>query len=100
MHCYVPRAVVEYRRQAFIAKENKIRVTFDHHITATESCYDIFSPQLLQNSVLDPYSVVLEVKFNGFLPSYIKDILRSCNEFEISVGKYSLSRSVTMHYTF
>ena len=100
MHCYVPRAVVEYRRWAFVARENKIRITFDHHITATESCYDIFSSRLLQNSVLDPSLVVLEVKYNGFLPSYIKELLLPCNEFETSVGKYSLSRSVSMHYRF
>lgn len=98
--CYQPRAVVEYRRRAFVAKENRIRVTFDHHIVATESCYDIFSPELLQSSVLDPYMVVLEVKYNGFLLSYIKDELRACNEFETSVSKYCLSRSTSMHYQF
>lgn len=97
---YLPRAVVEYRRRAFIAKENKIRVTFDHHIIATESRFDIFAADLLQNSVLDPGLVVLEVKFNGFLLSYIKDLLRGCDEFEQSVGKYSLSRSLSMHYSF
>lgn len=100
MQCYIPRAVVEYRRKAFIAKENKIRVTFDHHITATESCFDIFSPQLMQNSVLNPYVAVMEVKFNGFLLSYIKDILRECNEFETSVSKYCLGRTSTLNYVF
>ena len=35
--CYLPRAVIEYRRKAFIAKENKIRITFDHHIIGTEN---------------------------------------------------------------
>ena len=43
MYCYVPKAVVEYRRKAFVAKENQIRVTFDHHIVGTESCFDILS---------------------------------------------------------
>lgn len=100
MHGYQPRAVVEYRRKAFIAKENKIRVTFDHHIVGTESCFDIFSPQLLQNSMLDPYLAVLEVKYNGFLLSYIKDLLVRCDECETSVSKYCLSRTVSKHYAF
>ena len=100
LRCYRPRSVVEYKRKAFIAKENKIRVTLDHHIVATESRFDIFAPDLLQNAVLDPYLAVLEVKYNGFLLSYIKDVLADCNEMETAVSKYGMSRSVSMHYTF
>ncbi|MDD4081324.1 MAG: polyphosphate polymerase domain-containing protein [Eubacteriales bacterium] len=98
--CYLPKAVVEYHRKAFAAKENNIRVTFDHHITGTESNFDIFSRNLMQYAVLDPYLVVLEVKYNGFLLSYIKDMLKTVNLSESSVGKYSLSRAVTTHYRF
>ena len=100
VHCYLPRAVVEYRRMAFVAKENKIRVTFDHHIVATEAHFDIFDPNLLQNPVLDPNLTVLEVKYNGFLLSYIKDMLRECDSSELSVSKYCLSRSISKHYNF
>lgn len=100
LYCYRPKAMVEYRRKAFVAKENRIRVTFDHHIIASESCFDLFSGHLLENPVLDPYLVVLEVKYNGFLLSYIKDLLRSCDASELSVGKYSLARAVSKHYRF
>ena len=44
--------------------------------------------------------MVLEVKYNGFLLSYIKDMLERCNASELSVGKYSLSRAVSKHYQF
>ena len=100
MHAYRPKSVVEYRRKAYIAKENKIRITYDHHITGTESCFDIFSPHLLQNPLFDPGLVVVEVKYNGFLLSYIKDMMDRCNASELSVGKYSLSRSLSKHYYF
>lgn len=100
MYVYRPKAVVEYKRRAFIAKENNIRITFDHSIICSESRFNIFAPDLVENSALDPYLAVLEVKYNGFLPSYIKDILQSVNESESSVGKYSLSRAISKHYTF
>lgn len=101
LHCYRPKAVVEYRRKAFIAKENAIRVTLDHHIIATEANFDIFDRELIQNPVLDPALAVLEVKYNGFLLSYIKDVLRQCDHRgELSVSKYALSRSVSMHFLF
>ena len=100
IHCYRPKSVVEYKRKAFIAKENKIRVTFDHNIIATESNFDIFSIGLLQYPVFPSDLVILEVKYNGFLLSYIKDLLKSVNESELSVSKYALSRGVSKHYCY
>ena len=77
MHCrcYRPKAVVEYRRQAYVARENHIRITLDSQIIATESSFDLFSPSLPMYAVMDPFHMVLEVKYNGFLLSYIKDLL-------------------------
>lgn len=95
--CYRPKAVVEYRRKAYIAKENRIRITLDSRIIATEACFNIFSPELLQYPVLDPFNVVLEVKYNGFLLSYLKDLVNMADRSEISVSKYGLARSVTLH---
>ena len=89
---YRPVTVVQYNRKAFIAKENKIRVTFDNQIVATESNFDIFSDKLIMNPVLDPFDVILEVKFNGFLLGYIKDMLRCIDKSELSVSKYVLAR--------
>lgn len=100
MLCYRPKTVITYMRKAFVAKENEIRVTFDHHIKGAESCIDIFSDTLLESSILDPYLVVLEVKFNGFLLGYIKDMLKECDTSELSVSKYCLGRSISKHYLF
>ena len=47
--CYRPKTIVEYNRKAFIAKENKIRITFDSRIVSVESCFDLFSPRLNMN---------------------------------------------------
>jgi SPX domain protein involved in polyphosphate accumulation len=100
MLCYRPKTVVTYRRKAFVARTNDIRITFDHHIIGTESNFDIFSDSLLENSLLDPYLGVLEVKFNGFLLGYIKDIINECDTSEVSVSKYCLGRAVSKHYLF
>lgn len=90
--CYRPKTIVEYHRKAFIAKENKIRITFDNNIQSTESSFDLFDPQLNMNPVLDKYDVVLEVKYNGFLLSYIRELINPANRSELSVSKYVLAR--------
>ena len=83
--CYRPKAVVEYSRRAYIAKENKIRVTIDSEITGSEADFDIFSERLPLYPALDPYNSVLEVKYNGFLLGYIKNTVSAVNCSEMSV---------------
>ena len=99
MKCYRPKTVVEYRRKAYIARENKIRITFDHEIRANEACLDLFSSQLTMYPVLDPFNVVLEVKYNGFLLSYIKSLISAANRSELSVSKYCLARSAGLKFS-
>lgn len=97
---YAPKTVVEYDRMAFTAKENKIRITIDRNIRATEANMNLFDERLCLYPVFDPFNVVLEVKFNGFLLSYIKDLLATVNKSELSVSKYCLARSVRMGFQF
>lgn len=95
--CYRPRTIVEYRRIAFIAKENNIRITFDHEIKATQSSFALFDPNLLMVPVMDGSQAVLEVKYNGFLLSYIKDMLGNLGKSELSVSKYALARQLSYY---
>lgn len=92
MKCYRPKTIVEYKRKAYIARENNIRVTFDSLVESTESSFDLFSEKLNMNYVLDQYDVVMEVKFNGFLLEYIRGLINSIDRSEMSVSKYVLAR--------
>lgn len=92
--CYRPKSIVEYQRQAFMARENNIRLTFDSGISATESSFDLFSPNLPLYPVYDLDKVTFEVKYDGFMLSYIKEIISSVDRRSLSSSKYCLSRSV------
>ena len=96
--CYRPKTVVEYQRRAFIAKENHIRITLDHHIVANEANFDLFSSQLNFYPVLDPFHAVLEVKYDGFLLSYLKGLVNWADRSELSVSKYCLARSAGLRF--
>lgn len=100
MYCYKPKAIVQYNRKAYIAKENKIRVTFDSNIVATESNLNIFDENLKLYPVFEKDKVVLEVKYNGFLLSYVKDSLEELKHSESSVSKYCLSRHISLNDLF
>lgn len=92
MKAYRPKTIVQYNRKAFIAKENKIRITFDNNIVSTESNFDLFSQSLNMNPILDKSNVVLEVKFNGFILDYIRSLVNSIDKSELQVSKYFLAR--------
>lgn len=98
MECYRPKTIVEYRRKAYIAKENKIRITFDHEIRATEASMGLFDRKLILYPVLDSFNGVLEVKYNGFLLSYLKNLVNGADRSELSVSKYCLARSASMKF--
>lgn len=91
---YRPKSIVEYNRQAFMAEENNIRITFDSRIRATESSFDLFSPNLPMYPVMDADKVVLEVKYNGFMLQYISDLLNCVDRRSFTSSKYCMSRSL------
>jgi len=90
---YRPKTIVEYKRQAFILKENVTRITIDTEIKATEACTDIFSETLNMYPV--SFDTILEVKYNRFLFDYIKDLIYMVNKKEVAVSKYAMARSIS-----
>jgi len=92
---YRPRCIIEYDRLAFIVEANEIRITLDSNIRATESNFDLFSDDLAFYPVCHPENVTLEVKYDNFLFSYIKDLLAICDKKQVSNSKYVMGRSVS-----
>ncbi|MGL4850330.1 MAG: polyphosphate polymerase domain-containing protein [Clostridium sp.] len=90
LELYKPTCIIEYERTAFVLEENDTRITIDENIRSTESNFDLFSKELMLNKVVE--DVVLEVKYDRFLVSYIKDILDSVNKLDTSCSKYCMGR--------
>ncbi len=97
---YIPKTVVEYNRKAFIARENDIRLTFDSDIRANEVNFNIFDENILLYPVFTNSNIVFEVKYNGFLLGFIKDLMDNVNKSELSVSKYCLARMAGQDYVF
>jgi hypothetical protein len=91
--CYKPKAVVRYDRLAFTLPFNNIRVTLDLNIRSS----GFFSPHIegscLAGKLIMPAGYeVLEVKFLGDFPDYLKRLLASYSLNRSSIGKYILAR--------
>ena len=90
---YRPKCIVEYKRLAYIVKENNTRITIDSDLKSSESNMDIFNPSLSLNTVTS--KTILEVKYNNFLLSYVKDIIDNTNKSQTSASKYCMSRYIS-----
>lgn len=89
---YRPACIVEYKRRAFVNYTNDTRITFDSEISSNEGNFNIFDNNLLIYPVISPDKIILEVKYNGFLLSYIKELINSCEKMEQSNSKYCMAR--------
>lgn len=96
---YRPRCVVEYDRSAWFVRENDTRITLDADIRATESHLDLFAERLLTYPVSERGVTTLEVKFNHFLLSYVRDLLALHGQPQVSASKYCMARSIGMRGT-
>ncbi|MBR2547341.1 MAG: polyphosphate polymerase domain-containing protein [Eubacterium sp.] len=90
---YRPKIIVEYDRTAFAAETNEIRVTFDKAIRVWTDPEDFFDPKVEPIPVTDPSETTMEVKYNGFLYSHIREALRVADRSSITNSKYVRARS-------
>lgn len=93
--CYRPKCVVEYDRYAYFLEHNDIRITFDTRLRSGEGHYNIFDQNMILYLAGGVMENTMEVKYNGFLFTYIKNELKRYDGMPISSSKYCRSRMIT-----
>ncbi|MGY4798053.1 polyphosphate polymerase domain-containing protein [Lysinibacillus fusiformis] len=87
-----PTTVVDYEREAYIYPFGNVRVTFDSKVQSSLRNTDMFNQNLPMVDVLEPNLVILEVKYDEYLPDIIKYLLQSVDTRAEAYSKYQLSR--------
>lgn len=96
-----PATIVEYLREAYVAKDGNVRITFDKDISASIFGYDMFSQETVMNPVLPHGIMVLEVKYDDFIPKFILKLIQTSGAQKCAVSKYVMCRCRNMrvrHY--
>ena len=71
-----------------------LTAAFKEHSVLSDFLFDLFSENLETFSVLDPNQVILEVKFNDYLPESLAIILTTIPSFRQAVSKFALGRAI------
>ena len=88
-----PRVLVDYVREAYVAPIENVRITFDKNLRGGLVLADIFDPDAPTMPMYDSGMMVLEVKFNRYLPETIKSVLNTVNAAQRSaISKYVICR--------
>ena len=85
-----PKTIVDYTREPFIYPAGNVRVTLDYNVRSGMRCTDFLDP----NCVTVPVSefIILEVKWDGFLPDIIRDAVSLADRREGAYSKYAACR--------
>ncbi len=87
MNSMTPKVNVKYDRRPLVAKcDNKFRVTFDYNLRASKT--DWLTGQEYSEKEVMPGYLVLELKYNDFLPIWFYDIIKKFNLQRVAFSKY------------
>ncbi len=86
-----PRTIVDYSREPFIFRPGNVRVTLDYDIRTGLDCTDFLDPEAITIPAGDA-PILVEVKWDEFLPSIIRDAVSISNRRVGSFSKYAQCR--------
>lgn len=83
-----PKVVVDYDREAYVGDYSDIRITFDKQLRVSYGNNDIFDSNIVTKNIIVYPKLILEVKYNSFLPEHIRNIVAGCFVNQSAVSKY------------
>ncbi len=86
-----PKTIVDYTREPFIFSAGNVRVTLDYDIRTGLYCTDFLNPDCITIPAGN-VPIILEVKWDEFLPSVIRDIVQLESRHTAAFSKYAVCR--------
>lgn len=87
-----PRVIVDYVREPFICPNGNVRITFDKELRTGLHAVDLFDPDLRPVSAIDDQLIILEVKYDEYIPEILRAALQMEGLKQQSASKYVICR--------
>ena len=85
-----PKVLVDYDRTPFVCADGNTRITLDENLRTRPFCADLNASSGAMIPVLEPDQVILEVKFDDFLPGCLADALKDIPKAPMAISKFAL----------
>ena len=86
-----PKTIVDYLREPFVFAPGNVRVTLDYNIRTGMNCTDFLNPNCVTVPAGDA-PIILEVKWDEYLPDIIRDAVQLPNCRVGAFSKYAVCR--------
>ncbi len=86
-----PRVIVDYEREPFVYGPGNVRITFDSNIR-TGLYHNKFFEGPFYTAPTEDESIILEVKYDAFLPEIMEKAVRVPNRQASAFSKYAICR--------
>ena len=86
-----PKTIVEYTREPFVFGPGNVRVTLDYGLRTGILCTDFLNPDCVTVPAGRPV-VIMEVKWDAFLPDIIRDAVQIPGRRTAAFSKYAVCR--------
>ena len=86
-----PKTIVDYLREPFVFAPGNVRVTLDYNIRTGMNCTDFLNPDCVTVPAGDA-PIILEVKWDEYLPDIIRDAVQLPNCRVGAFSKYAVCR--------
>lgn len=87
-----PKTIVDYTREPFVFPAGNVRVTLDYDIRTGLNQTDFLNPHCITVPAAEN-TIILEVKWDEFLPDIIRDAVQLPNCRSSSFSKYAVCRA-------
>jgi hypothetical protein len=87
-----PKVIVDYDREAYVCSFSDTRVTFDKELRVPITSNDIFDSSIPTEILVKMPRLIMEVKFNEFLPEHIRGALEFGASERSAISKYVICR--------
>ncbi|MDE7277407.1 MAG: VTC domain-containing protein, partial [Lachnospiraceae bacterium] len=87
-----PAVIVEYDRVPYVYPAGNVRITMDRNICASPDTGEFMQKDIVAVPVLERGFHLLEVKYDEYLPDFLRQALQIVSLHKISFSKYYLCR--------
>lgn len=87
-----PDVITEYDRIPYTYSLGNVRITFDMNISGSMEFSNFFSSKMAKRPILMPDMLILEVKYDEFLPDYIEELIYTDTGQRTTFSKFYLCK--------
>jgi len=88
----MPKTIVDYTREPYVYAPGNVRITIDSNIRTGIYSKDFLNSEVVTLSPLMADPIILEVKFDNFLPEIIRGAVQLGNRRSTAFSKYAVCR--------